>query len=250
MDEAITPFSKKTWSEIVFEKLRQLIEDEFWKPKEKIYTEAELCEKFNVSRSTVREAINMLKANGLVYAVPGVGTFVREREEAQIFDSGYRLDIYSEKSLLDVMEYRVGIEPFNAALAASRLSDAEVAELARMHRQDVEAPESHPKFIAKSDMAFHMHIAKATKNDIVVNAMSNIKGYLLKQQIATSYSPRHRPVDVEFHARIVDAIEKRDSELAEKAMRDHMSETYHFIQSIIDSAKKMKDGGRSSIRIL
>lgn len=250
MDDPITPFSKKTWTEIVYEKLKQLIEDGYWKPKEKIYTEAELCEKFNVSRSTVREAINMLKAQNLVYAVPGNGTFVSDPGENLVFDAGYRLDIYSEKSLLDVMEYRLGIEPLNAALAASRISDKEVEELSRMHEGDTKTPESHPKFVATSDMAFHMFIARITRNEIVVNAMSNIKGYLLKQQIATSYSSRHRPVDLEFHQRILDAFVRRDSEAAEKAMREHMSETYHFTRSIIESAKKAKGSGRPSIRIL
>ena len=236
-EDMIVPFSKKTWSETVFEKLKELIENEFWKPGEKIYTESELCERFNVSRSTVREAMNMLKANNLVHAIPGAGTFVSKRKAAHVFAGGYQLDLRSEKALLDVMELRMAIEPFSASLAAIRFSEEEMDRLAELHNQYAADFDNGPQFFADADMDFHLFIAQATKNELIFGTMSSIKGYLLTQLITANHVFSHREISLAFHARIVDAIRKHDSEAAEDAMREHMSEATQFMLSIIDNVK-------------
>ncbi|MDR1519764.1 MAG: FadR family transcriptional regulator [Planctomycetota bacterium] len=237
MDELIVPFSKKTWSEIIFEKLKLLIEDAFWKPGEKIYTEAELCEKFNVSRSTVREAINMLKANNLVYAVPGAGTFVSNRQATFVFASNYQLDLNSEKALLDVMELRLAIEPYGAGLAAARISGEELDRLRVLHERYAADLGNGPEFFAATDMAFHMYIAQITKNALLMEAMSNIKAYLQNQLITSNHVLSHRAVAFAYHTRILEAICKQNTELAEIAMREHMSEAFQFMLSLISSVK-------------
>ncbi len=238
MDEAIIPFSKKTWSEIIFEKLKQLIEDGFWKPEDKIYTEAELCEKFNVGRSTVREAINMLKANGLVYAVPGAGTFVSNRQATIVFASSYQLDLNSEKALLDVMEFRLAIEPYSAFLAASRMTDEEIATLIALHHKYGADLKHGPQFFAETDTELHLHIAQCTQNNLVAQAMSDIKAYLRTQLITSNNVFAHREIAMSYHARLVEAIARRDPEAAERAMREHVGEAFQFMLSIINSVKK------------
>ena len=74
--DVIVPFQRKNRSDIIYDTLHDLIRNGRWKPGEKFPTEMELCKLFNVGRSTIREALNHLKASNLIHVAPGVGAFV------------------------------------------------------------------------------------------------------------------------------------------------------------------------------
>ena len=80
MEAIFKPFERKNRSVVVFEALLEKIQDGFWRPGEQIYTKAELVASFQVGRSTIREVVNLLKANNIVYTVPGTGTFVNNMD--------------------------------------------------------------------------------------------------------------------------------------------------------------------------
>ena len=230
-DPVIVPLTSKSNVDIVFEKLEELIRDGFWKQEERILSEAELCAKFNVGRSTVREALNMLKARNLIYTVPGRGTFVANaaRVDAQL--RTYVPDPKSEGDLINVMELRLSLEPMNAAFAARRATRAQIEELQDDHAAMADSGKS--KLFAESDLAFHMHIAKATGNPMLEDAMKVAKSFLMEQQILTSQEEWRRNRAEEYHVGILDAIVRRDDTGAEDMMREHMEDTYLYIKSLI-----------------
>ena len=240
-DPAITPLSSKTSVAIVSEKLSELIADGFWLPDEKILSEAELCARFNVGRSTVREALNILKAKDLVYTVPGLGTFVANSEGREgLSFATYVPDPKSEGDLINVMELRLSLEPMNAAFAARRATKAQIEEMRDRHEALLVADDS--SIFAEGDLQFHLLIARATDNPMLADAMNVVKDYLMKQQILTSREQWRRSQAGKYHRSLLDAIVQRDEREAEEVMRQHMDDTYLYIKSLVDR------GGRNSGR--
>ena len=237
----IVPLPGKTNVSIVSEQLERFIREGSWQPDEKLPSESELGRKFNVGRSTVREALNVLKARELVYTVPGLGTFVNKRSVLDaVMLSFYIPNPKSEKDLMNVMELRLSLEPLSAALAARRTNKAQLREMERLHKQLL-ACDAPPRF-AELDIAFHMHLAKATGNPLFQNSMTLVKAFLLEQQILTSQEEWRRNKAGKFHAQIIDAIRNHDEFAAEDVMREHMDDTYIYIKSIID--KTHSNSGR------
>jgi DNA-binding FadR family transcriptional regulator len=227
------PLERKSRSAVVFEALREKIQARFWKPGDRIYTEIELAAAFNVSRSTVREALNLLKANNLIYTVPGLGTFVSAAPDPHrgvLF-----LDALNLRDVLHVMEFRVGYEPYCAALAAERITNDEIQELIScVDRQaaGISSEEKCPEF-AEMDVAFHRLIAQATRNALFSHSFDLISEYLLKQQlISASYSERRKKA-LQYHEQIIQAFEKRDKTQAQLVMYEHVSETKNSISSLL-----------------
>lgn len=235
-DPAIVPLSNKTNVAIVSEKLEELINDGFWSPDEKILSEAELGSRFNVGRSTVREALNVLKAKNLVYTVPGLGTFVTDPDSRDIPLKSYIPDPKSEQDLLNVMEFRLSTEPMHAAFAARRATKAQLEEM-RVTLQALKDAGDSSAF-AESDLQFHLLIARATANPMFEDAMNTVKDFLMKQQVLTSREQWRRDQAGRFHERLIDAIVRRDEREAEEAMREHMEDTYLYVRSLVNKGER------------
>ena len=233
MKNVFKPLERKSRSVVVFEALREKIRGDFWRPVEQIYTESELATAFNVGRSTVREAVNLLKANNLVYTVPGMGTFVSNQPvhypEPQRLDPGNILDI------LQVMEFRVGYEPYCASLAAQRISHFEIEELiacVAVQEVNVLSEENLDEF-AETDTAFHSLIAKATRNTLFIHSFELIREHLLKQQLLSASYAERRGRALQYHRQIIQAFKERDRRQAELVMREHVRETKNAIAALL-----------------
>jgi DNA-binding FadR family transcriptional regulator len=181
----------------------------------------------------VREALNLLKAGNLLYTVPGLGTFVSDSPDPE--KKGFFLDALNLQDVLSVMEFRVAYEPYCAALAAERITRAEIDELiACVERQasGISSEEKCPEF-AEMDMTFHGLIAKATRNVLFSHSFDLIREHLLKQQIiSASYSAR-RERALQYHQQIIQSFEKRDEAQAQLVMYEHVAETRNSISPLL-----------------
>ena len=233
MKSVFKPLGRKSRSVVVFEALRDKIHTDFWRPGEQIYTEAELTAAFNVGRSTVREAINLLKAKNLVYTVPGLGTFVSDRSVH--FPEPARLNPENIRDVLQVMEFRVGYEPYCASLAAQRISDAEIEELiVCVNRQEVNVMyEENLSTFAEMDTVFHSLIAKATRNTLFIHSFELIREHLLKQQVLSASYAERRGKALLYHRQIIQFLKQRNSRQAELVMREHVIETKNAITALL-----------------
>jgi len=233
MKGVFKPLERKSRSVVVFEALREKIETDFWGPGEQIYTETELAAAFNVGRSTVREAINLLKANNLVYTVPGMGTFV-SNQPAYITDP-MRLNPENIRDVLQVMEFRVGYEPYCASLAAQRISDGEIEELsACFSRQEANLLSGgNLAEFAEMDTTFHSLIAKVTRNTLFIYSFELIREHLLKQQLLSASYAERRERALQYHRQIIQVFRERDRGQAELVMREHVEETKNAITALL-----------------
>lgn len=182
--------------------------------------ERDLASMYKVSRPTVREAIIALEVRGLVDVRVGSGAYVCEAPEdrsAQAFDV----------SAIELTEARLLIEAEAAALAATQVSDKEIAELEQIVRQ-IEVENLDPSGTEEADAAFHHAIAAITRNNALIDAVDRLwelrrtspEAALLHEKARTA---NIKPV-VDEHSRIVDALRDRDPAAARTAMREHLGQ--------------------------
>lgn len=195
---------------------------------ERLPTEKELIQAFGVSRTTVREALARLAAEGLVTARQGLGVFVTDDAHFEAFN------ISSEelKTLDDVrklLELRLGIETEMVALAAARRSDDDVAVL-RAQLVAIREAQSEDE-AAKADTALHQAIARAAHNQYFERILAFVGSRLVppRSLVARSWTTQEAKayadqLDSE-HTAIVDAIALGDPEAARTALRAHLADS-------------------------
>lgn len=220
---AITQIKRQNVSELVFEQMKSMIADGEWLPGEKIQSENELAAQFGVSRVTVRSAIQKLSSLGLVESRHGEGTYVCKLDGSQAFNSMIPMIVLSGQNREYLHELRVIVEVGCVRLAAERITPEQLAAL----RASVEAMRSHedaPEQAASDDMDFHKGIAAATGNQYLQQIFdiieTNFARYLVENihHIGASSG-------IFYHGQICDALERRDAELAEKLMAEHLKVT-------------------------
>lgn len=168
----------------------------------------ELARKLGISRSPVREALKRLEYEGLVVFYPRRGAFVVT---------------LSRKQVLDILEVRESLEVLAVRLATPRLSDQDLLELRGIF-DIIQAQVSSPEFKEYPHhlVDFHAYLVQASGNECLIKFMQAIRGQsrLLRFQSAAS---RERVLDaLEEHLGILEAITKKDVDLAEKRMQAHL----------------------------
>ncbi|MEO5586911.1 MAG: FCD domain-containing protein [Novosphingobium sp.] len=181
--------------------------------------ERELALQYGVSRPTVREAIIALEVQGLVEVRIGSGAYVM-RLPGQGDVPGFGI------SAFELTEARLLFESEAAALAATEASDDEIAEIARLV-EDIARENQDPKGTDKADRAFHLAIARATRNTAVFNVISQLWDLRYNSPEAALLHAKARTAHVmpvvEEHSAVLDALRRRDPAAARAAMRTHLS---------------------------
>lgn len=196
-------------------------------------TEAELCEKFGVSRSAVREAVKMLSAKGLISSKPRQGIRVEAEEEWNIFDPDLlRWSLESKPSmkvLKEFLQVRIAIEPEAAALAARYATPEQVnaieAALERMKNAEENSQED-----LEADIAFHISILYASNNRFYVRLRDFIQTALRVSISHTSPMKGNHEGIVEDHAKVFNAIKNKNPERAKHSMLLLIDEALNFIE--------------------
>ncbi len=211
--------------------LRELISSGGITPGEKLPTEQDLGRQFNVSRSSVREALRVLEAEGLVEVKRGLGTFVSPRSSARSTPKDLVLWLEQRGETLEqVLQVREAIEGLTAALAAARASQKQMEEIRSILEEqqriiEQQSPDGDECVdeLSRLDLAFHLAIANASGNDIANEIISHIIPAFQGSNRAVLYlCKRAKKMEIE-HNEVLIALEARDPAAAETAMRNHIS---------------------------
>ena len=229
----LSPIKPKRISDQVFDQIRDLILRGTLAPGERIMSERELATAFDVSRASVREAINKLTTMGFLEQRQGRGTFVclpapEEKNSLVVAMKGKTL------SIEELLEVRIGLECNATYLAAERATEKDIY---LMEQSTATLEESTKEGVtnAEADVAFHMAIAYATRNSLHVQIMRDLYEYLPvsieeyqhhRLEAATKMAEIARE-----HAQITDLIKKHDREGAFQAMFRHLSFALDFMKS-------------------
>jgi GntR family transcriptional regulator, transcriptional repressor for pyruvate dehydrogenase complex len=211
---------KRVHEEITAQIRRQLAEGR-WEPGDRLPAERDLAETFQVSRSSVREAIRALESMGLVRIRTGAGTFVASTSESLL--SPLVSAILSRHDLLsDTFETRRAVEPEIAALAARRATAIEIGQMQ-------EVLEEQARQIARGesgvegDTAFHSLLTRSVKNKIFLR-LDDVLVDILRESREQSLQIHGRPSrSLAGHRQILRAIRARAPARARRAMLQHLT---------------------------
>lgn len=212
-------------------------------PGSSLPSEAELAEKYAVSRLTIREAVKLLAGRGLLELSRGRRAMVREPDGSAFADFLTSVLHNDTKGLFDLVEVRMSLEVQSATLAAKRASRAGVAaiESALQGMRDAEAatdPDAEERF-HNFDVGFHEAIALASGNRVLGYLFEAMAGPL-RQGIQISRrghaSRGHSLRDtIAAHERILDAIREGNARNAGDAMRLHLKDTERDIKTALST---------------
>ncbi|HKW64381.1 MAG TPA: FadR/GntR family transcriptional regulator [Candidatus Acidoferrum sp.] len=213
--------SSRLYEQIV-RQVEESIQKGALKTGDKLPPERELAQQFGVSRTAVREAVKALREKGFVEAYPGRGTFIMETNAHPIRLS---LDRMVKAEQADgsryLTEVREMMEPEIAALAAER-ADAEDLSAMRESFEVMENAKRDPEAFIEADLDFHLALAEAAANPIILSLIDSIVG-LLREQRMGIFQVEGGPERGQYHhKKILDAVEHRDAAGAREAMKAHM----------------------------
>jgi DNA-binding FadR family transcriptional regulator len=191
---------------------------------ERLPNEHELAEQFGVSRTVVREAMKTLEKEGLVQVQPGRGTFVIYGTEQAIKDSLNNLIRFEQSSdWSSLTEVREILEPAIAALAAERADPQHIESLIKAVNTMDEFMEDADAYI-NADNDFHLLLAKATGNTLLICLVEPIVGLLTEQRkriFVTRGGPQRGQ---QHHKAILEAIQRHNSKAARQACLEHLEQ--------------------------
>lgn len=224
----------------VIEQLSSRIASGTYLPGQKLPSEQALCAEFGVSRTVLREAVASLRLGGRLIARQGVGVFVPEQDTHSL-----RFRIPSPRDLQDalqILELRLAVEIEAVALAAGRRTPDALSAITAAYDRFNDLDESDPKQLADADFAFHLAIARATRNDHFPRFLE-----ALGPQIILDLSLKHERLSEKKtrrsyllksaaeHGAILSAIGLGDARKARHALKRHLEEGMVRYRRVVDS---------------
>ena len=219
-------------SEQTAERLFERIVDEGrYGPGEKLPNENDLSAELGVSRTTLREAISSLVAQGVLQIQRGRGTFVAQ----QLPDSPVNLSaiqtLHSQLRARDLLETRLILEPAAVALACERASDEELEQIRRKAQRVTELVRQGGDWPA-ADQEFHLAISRASHNEYMRRLYPIINRAMAEfMRLAARNPERIQQLSISDNEAILDFLLRRDGSGAREAMSLHMR---HMLQTIGD----------------
>ncbi|HEY2165656.1 MAG TPA: FCD domain-containing protein [Jatrophihabitantaceae bacterium] len=194
-------------------------------------TETALIQRYGVSRTAVREAIQALASKGFVSIRQGSGSTVSPRSSWHVLDPEY-LELTGGGTAIvqNLVETRDVLEPAIAGLAAARATPDQIAELRRVGARLAEAVSAGPSQAdwTELDLAFHHALAECSGNPVLVSIHGSLSQ--LGRAHGAEARPAHQPGALQramfWHEHIVEAVAAGDTAAAQDAMRMHLRQAH------------------------
>ena len=217
---------KKLYEQIA-DALQEMIASGELKPGDKLEPVHKLAEKFQVGRSAIREALSALRAKGLVEMKQGEGTYIK------VFDSdtgGLSVStalLMRKQDVINLLEVRKVLETGAVAYAAKNRTETDIANLKRVMNH-MDHASGNKKKEEETDIEFHLEIAKATHNPILLSLMKHIS-LTMKERMGETrdiwlYNEDTTSEDLlHDHERIFNAVVEQDELKARQLMWNHLT---------------------------
>lgn len=231
-----SPIPRANLTEEIIKRILNVITDLGMKPGDKLPTERELVTRFAVGRSSIREAIKILNAIGVVRIVPGAGMFVGNGNLsllARPLSLGF---LMGGRGTAELIEARRLLEMELAGLAAERASGEEIASMQealsemRAHQEDVER-------YAEADIQFHLAVARGAHNEVLFDLLETLQHIIRNWIFKSIEEVEGRPSSIHEHVPIYDAITVHDPVRARAAMKEHLEQAGWRLQRTATSSR-------------
>lgn len=227
-ENALRPLEKTHVRMQVFEQMKRQILQGVWRPGDKIPSENELAKQMGVSRISVREALQQLVALDLLETRHGEGTFVKKLAADLYVSPLIPMMFLSKNDIIDVLEYRRIMETGAIGLAVERADANDIAELRELVRGMRESKDNMEKF-AIYDLDFHLALARMTRNPVIIKINHIIKDILTLSMMGT-LSPPGAESGLDYHTKILEAIERGDKGQAQRLMGELIDEVIQCVR--------------------
>ena len=208
----------------LFDSMLERIRENRWPVGSKIPSERSLMTEFGVSRVTIREALSMLRALGILSTSRGKVSAVQTMDTkilGRLFPLMFSLE--GERSYQQIFEVRLSIESRTSYLAALNRTPEDLVKLENLLEQLKHHFEQNVEQPIELDLQFHIQIAKATGNPLFPLLLEAIRGFVAYVQILSCKGdPVRRELAVHFHESITQAIKDQDPERARVEMESHL----------------------------
>jgi GntR family transcriptional repressor for pyruvate dehydrogenase complex len=237
LGENLQAVAKVKLHEQIVEQVQLLIEKGRLKHGDQLPPERELAGIFKVSRHTVREAIRILEQKNVLKSRPGSGTYIILEDETSVVEHLAKAIFKEKNTLAEIFQFRELLEPQIAGLAAKNATLKHISILEGiLERQEKEL--GNPNLSKELDEKFHLALAQATGNSVLLQVSELFGHILLQSRHEQSQSPDRNKLSIQGHKQILDAIRVGDSTAANQLMADHL----HAIQKKTEPGlRKAKD---------
>jgi DNA-binding GntR family transcriptional regulator len=206
----------------VYARLKQAIaQADIYRSREEIrLDEKELTEALGVSRTPVREAMTLLEQEGFLRTVPRRGIYIQRK---------------TKKEIVDMIYMWAALESMAARLATLHACDADIAALRHMfdHFRDT-TPAEHIEGYSQTNIAFHQSIVQLSQSPTILETMTNLFVHVRAIRRMTITQSDRASRSIVDHMRIIEALEKRDTELVERLVRKHSLELAEYVEAHCD----------------
>ncbi len=215
-------------ADLVISKIKELIQTGILKPGDKLPAERKLAEEFGIGRTHIREALHKLEFYGIIKTLPQSGSVINSLGITAL--EGLISDVVNLQGydFFSLVETRIILEVNAIRLCVERCTDEDMKSIEAAHHNFLKHWDSEER--VGYDFAFHRAIAEASHNPVFKALI-----LLITPDIMSIYNNERICAPstqvVEEHVHMVEAIRKRDADLAAKIMREHMNGVLEFARS-------------------
>ena len=189
-------------------------------PEEIRLDERQLSESLGVSRTPIREAMTLLEREGFLRTVPRRGVFIVRK---------------TKKQIVEMIEMWAALESMAARLATHNASDEEVGGLRRMFDEFRNStPAEHIEEYSDANIAFHQAIIRMSGSHLMGQTIENLFIHVRAIRRLTISQADRAVRSIEDHMGIIEALERRDTELAERLVRQHSLDLAAYVDKHCD----------------
>jgi DNA-binding GntR family transcriptional regulator len=217
------PIRRKSLHSETVDHLRELIVSGVLEPGQKI-PERALCERFDISRTPLREALKALAAEGMIELLP---------------QRGARVVTISDDELQELFPIIASIEALAAELACAKISDAQIEQIKQLHEQMLAA--YHAKLgldYSRLNRAIHFAIFEAADNGSLLTLYRSLELRIRNIRHTVRQAPGDWKEAVSDHEKILQALLNRDGPKLAKIMRKHVMNTARTVRHSIDELQE------------
>jgi GntR family transcriptional repressor for pyruvate dehydrogenase complex len=211
----------------IVEQIRNAILSGELRPGDRLPPEKELAEHFEVSKSSLREAFRALEALGFLEIRQGMsgGAFVREVDIEIARNNFFNYIYFQNPSIHEFTQLRLLLEPKVAEIAAENITPEELEVLEENLEKTKKAlKQKNAPFYYELDTFFHHRICTITKNRLICFVINSLKNAIVNIKMELELGHDFSVMVYDAHVRIMEALRKRDPEMARKAMIRHIEE--------------------------
>jgi GntR family transcriptional repressor for pyruvate dehydrogenase complex len=214
-------------------KIKEMIVSGTLQPGDRLPREADLARQLGLSRNSLREAVRALVMINILDVRQGDGTYVTSLAPELLLDVvNFVVELHRDDTVLKFLEVRRILEPAATGLAATAISEAEVAELNSL--VDQITPQTPVEERVERDVEFHRRIAEASGNPVLAGLIESLTGHTTRARRWRGLTEQHAfERTVNEHRAICQALQARDVDLAQSWAAVHIAGVEHWLRNVL-----------------